>query len=80
MKKAIAAVGAFALVLLLGACGTDDDLQGVTKLKPEKAEIFINVDGQPDLVRLCIDHEAFVTTGGDNDTVTPVPGWDAWCK
>lgn len=80
-RIALVAGGAAALVLALGACSNDpNDLEGVPEMKPSKAEIYRNVEGHPDLVRLCIDKEAFVTVGDDAAAVVPVPGWNAWCS
>jgi hypothetical protein len=81
-KIAAAATGA-ALVVALAGCGADasnnGDLKGVDFRKPDKIEGYLNVDGQPNLTRLCIDGQAFLTSSRDYDAVIRVPEWNAWC-
>jgi hypothetical protein len=74
------AVALTGLAFALGGCTqSHGNLEGVPAQKPTKAEIYINVPGHPELSRVCIDHEAFVTTA-EEDTVVAVPGWNEWCK
>ena len=69
------------VIFSLTACGANDrDLEGVNGKHPDKIELYINVDQHPNLVRLCIDHVAFVTTSRDNgQNFLRVPEWDSWC-
>jgi len=57
------------------------DLEGVNGKHPNKIELYVNVDQHPNLVRLCIDHVAFVTTSRENgQNFLRVPEWDVpWC-
>lgn len=67
MRKAIIAVPALALTLLAG-CGfneqnaTSGDLTGVTAERPQKIRAFNNIDKHPNIVEICIDGRAFLTT------------------
>lgn len=67
----------------LSGCDTTSnnaDLKGVEYRKPDKIEGYQNVDGQPNVTRLCIDGVAFLTNSREQDSVLRVPEWDAWCK
>lgn len=81
MKKIIiAAVAAGAL--LLGGCnwGSDDankkDVLNVPGLKPDKLEVFTNVDGHPNVAVLCIHKVAWVTTTRIGEAIQRVPEYD----
>jgi hypothetical protein len=80
----VAALMAGALMTGIVACGGQDksnngDLKGVLFHRPDKIEGYTNVDGQPNLVRLCIDGVAFMTTSRDYSSTIRVPEWDHWC-
>lgn len=78
---AVAIVGVV-LVSVLGGCGDSfRDLEGVKGQDPEKVQIIYNVDGFPNVVRLCIDKVAFATTTRqDESAIFRVPEWDvAFC-
>lgn len=70
-------------VAALGGCtrGQAHDLEGVPFRNPDKAEIINNVDGHPNLVRLCVDGTAFITTSNGDGRYAPnvlrMPEWDA---
>ena len=50
-------------VALAGCAGSNyRDLENVPPSEPQKVEIYANLDGHPNLVRLCIDDRAFITT------------------
>lgn len=69
----------FAAVLALAGCGsaTNADLTGVPALKPDRVEAYTNIDGHPNLVRLCIGKVAFVTTSREaGNNFLRVPEWD----
>jgi hypothetical protein len=68
-------------LLASNGCGgaTSADLKGVNGKHPDKIKLYVNVDTHPNLVRLCIDHVAFLTSSRDQDAVLRVPEWDAWC-
>jgi len=75
--KAVAALAA-ALALVAGCGSSFRDLNGVPTKDPDKAEMYANVDGYPNVVRICIDHVAFATTTRDNSAhaIFRVPEWD----
>jgi hypothetical protein len=77
-------VAAAGLGVLMGCSSQSDnsnngDLKGVQYRKPDKIEGYLNVDGQPNLTRLCIDGQAFLTSSRDYDAVLRVPEWNTWC-
>lgn len=81
MKKALIALAAFLGVAALTGCGANvRDLEGVPIKEPQKIEIYANLDKHPNIVRLCIDGIAWVTTTRELESVTRVPEYDAWCK
>lgn len=52
-----------AAALLAGCSGSNyRDLEQVPLTEPQQVEIYANLDGHPNLVRLCIDSKAFITT------------------
>lgn len=70
-----------ALVLALAGCGSDNfrDVEGVGSHNPDSIRLWSNVDGHPNLVRVCADGVAFLTTTRQYDAVTRVPDWDKFC-
>lgn len=65
----------------LAGCGSNRrDLEGIPLTEPSKVEIYANLDTQPNIVRLCIDGVALMTTSREYTSVIRVPEWDAWCK
>jgi hypothetical protein len=58
-----------AIVFGVAGCGsfneqnaTSGDLKGVTADRPQKIRAFNNIDRHPNIVELCIDGRAFLTT------------------
>jgi len=82
MKRSIiSAVAVLAIGGSTAGCGANTrDLEGVPLRNPQKAEIYANIDGHPNLARQCIDGVAFLTTTRDYSSVLRVPEWDGWCK
>lgn len=78
MKKLVAVL---LLVVGLGACSSDNfkDVEGVDSRDPDKIENYNNMDGHPNIGRLCIDGVAFLTTTRDYHPIERVPEWDDWC-
>ncbi|GAA4258390.1 hypothetical protein [Dactylosporangium darangshiense] len=79
--KVVAAVVAVAVAVALGGCSSDDanahDLKGVPWKTPDKIEVYANVDGHPNITRVCIDGVAFATTSRDaGQNFMRVPEWD----
>lgn len=78
--RALVAISASAVALV--ACNGNNfrDVEGVNSHDPDKIEVYSNVDENPNVVRLCIDGVAIMTTTREyGDAVTLVPAWDAWC-
>lgn len=86
MKKKLIALAALITALVAtsaSACGTqteDRDLENVPLKNPQKAEHYANVNGHPNISRICIDGVAFATTTREYAPILRVPEWDAWCK
>jgi len=55
------------------------DLEGVPLTEPQKIEVYANLDGHPNIVRLCIDGKAFITTTRKRFAVARADYFDAWC-
>lgn len=78
---ALAALLAAIAAAAAGCQGADTrDLENVKGKDPKKVELYVNVDKHPNVVRLCIDGVAFVTTSREMDGILRVPEFDAWCK
>jgi len=76
-KKTTLALLAFALLALTGCGDTFRDLEGVKGQDPSKVEIIYNVDGFPNIVRICVDKVAFATTTREAQAaIFRVPEWD----
>lgn len=78
MKRLIAL--AFAGALLAG-CGSNAkrDLEGAPSVNPDKATVYNNVNGHPNLAVLCIDGAAWVTNTRAHDAALPDPRLDKTC-
>ena len=46
---------------------------------PDQVDLFYNLDTHPNIVRLCIDGVAIMTTSREFEPVQRVPEWDAYC-
>lgn len=78
MKIKLAGIVATVLLLLTGCGSSRRDLNGVPNRDPDKAEMYANVDGYPNIVRICIDGVAFATTTREaQGSMLRVPEWDA---
>lgn len=73
----LAALAVTAVLALTGCGSSRRDLNGVPNRDPDKAEMYSNVDGYPNVVRICIDKVAFATTTRDaQGSMMRVPEWD----
>ena len=74
-----AAIGAVAL----GACTPGNnfrDVEGVPSKNPDLIEAYNNLDGHPNIAKVCIDGVAFATTTRDAQAaIQRVPDWDSSC-
>jgi hypothetical protein len=76
-----------ALVLVMGASCDDlqqqqtRDLEGVPVQEPDKIEMYVNIDGHPNIVAQCINGVGFVTTTRDGQSsLQESPGLtEKWC-
>lgn len=74
------AIVAIATVTLAGCGANDRDLEDVPLSTPSKVEIYGNLNHHPNIVRLCIDERAFVTTTRKGKgSWARAPYWDSWC-
>lgn len=69
-------VASVALAMLIGCGNSRRDLNGVPNKEPDKSEMYANVDGYPNIVRICIGGVAFATNTRQNDSMIRVPEWD----
>ncbi len=70
-------VALVAMVLVLVACsGQSRDVEGIEFKDADRIEGFNNVDGHPNLVRLCVGGLAFITTQREHIPFERVPEWD----
>lgn len=78
--RTVAAVLAVAGALALTGCGNNfRDVEGVPSRDADSYAVFNNVDGHPNLVRVCADGVAFLTTTREYTAVQRVPEWDSEC-
>lgn len=47
---------------------------------PDQVDLFYNLDSHPNIVRLCIDGVALLTTSRDLNAVQLVPEWNDYCE
>ncbi len=69
------------LLTTAGSCEEGDssnyDVKGVEAKNPDKIEGYANIDGHPNIVRLCIGGVAFATTSREAGlNFLRVPEWD----
>lgn len=77
MKKIVGVLLVGAVALALAGCGSSRrDLNGIPNKDPDKAEMYSNVDGYPNVVRICIQGVAFATNTRQYDSMIRVPEWD----
>lgn len=85
-KKTLAVVVAAAgVVLALTGCSHKPsadtaDIKGLNERKPDRIEVFANVNHQPNIVMLCIHQVAFATTSRTSGiNAMRVEAWDHLC-
>jgi hypothetical protein len=70
---------------VVSACGSgqpqSDDLQNISPLYPDQAHLYINVDGYPNVVVLCLFGAAIATTQRPNSNAAAFlfPAGDKYC-
>lgn len=70
------------LAMVFGSACTGNnfrDVKGVPSGDADSYKLFNNVDGHPNLVRVCADGLAFLTTTRDYHAVERIPEWDHFC-
>lgn len=82
-RRLIAAVAALCYALILTGCASNNfrDLKGIPSRDPDHAEVYNNVDGNPNITLVCIHGLGFATTTRNyGDALTRVDGWDDYCR
>lgn len=80
--RRILAVGALAALALLTGCSdaNQKDVKGVqAKSNPDNVTAWANIDQHPNIVRLCADGIAFLTTSREALPAQRLPEWDWAC-
>ena len=81
-KRALVVLGA-GVVALGAACTPGNnfrDVEGVKSKDPDLIESYNNLDGHPNIAKVCIDGVAFATTTRENNAaIQRVPDWDSTC-
>ena len=76
-------VMATAGALVLGSCSSRNnfrDVEGVASKDPDLIESYNNLDGHPNIAKVCIDGVAFATTTRDAQAaIQRVEAWDSTC-
>ena len=70
------------LAAALGGCARDNfrDVEGVSSKNPDSIEAYNNLDGHPNIAKVCIDGVAFATTTRDAQAaIQRVEDWDRTC-
>lgn len=80
-RRTVVVVITAAASVVLAGCGANNfrDLEGVESQDPDSVTLWNNVDGHPNVVRLCLDGVAFATTSRDYEPILRVPEWDSEC-
>ena len=56
------------------------DVEGVPSKNPDLIEAYNNLDGHPNIAKVCIDGVAFATTTRENNAaIQRIPDWDSTC-
>lgn len=70
-----------AATVLTGCAGNNfRDVENVPSHNADSYTLWNNVDENPNLVRVCADGVAFLTTTRDYSAVLRVPEWDDECE
>jgi hypothetical protein len=79
--KRLLVIPAVLVALTFAGCANNNfrDLEGVPSKDPDSAKLWTNVDGHPNVVRLCLDGVAFATTTRDFTALMRVEAWDSMC-
>ena len=68
---------------MLGGCTSGNnfrDVEGVASKDPDLLEAYNNLDGHPNIAKVCIDGVAFATTTRDAAAaIQRVEAWDSTC-
>ena len=79
----LAAVAVVALGTATTACSPGNnfrDVKGVASQDPDLIESYNNLDGHPNIAKVCIDGVAFATTTRDAQAaIQRVESWDSTC-
>ena len=81
-RVVLAAVAVAALGTAAGCTPGNNfrDVEGVPSKNPDLIEAYNNLDGHPNIAKVCIDGVAFATTTRDAQAaIQRVEDWDATC-
>ena len=82
-KKRVVVLAAVALAATGAACTPGNnfrDVEGVKSQDPDLIESYNNLDGHPNIAKVCIDGVAFATTTRENNAaIQRIPDWDSTC-
>ena len=82
-RRAWTAAALVAVGLGFGACSPGNnfrDVEGVASKDPDLLEAYNNLDGHPNIAKVCIDGVAFATTTRDaHAAIQRVEAWDRTC-
>jgi hypothetical protein len=80
----VASTGIAAAAIIAGCASGNpvaDDLQNVSPSYPNYVGLYLNVDGHPNIVEICINGVGFATTTREAaGAITRIPEWDAFCQ
>ena len=82
-KRALVVASVLGAAALGAACTPGNnfrDVEGVPSKNPDLIEAYNNLDGHPNIAKVCIDGVAFATTTRDAQAaIQRVEAWDATC-
>ena len=83
MRVLVAGLGLGVAALTGAACSPGNnfrDVEGVDSQDPDLIESYNNLDGHPNIAKVCIDGVAFATTTRDAQAaIQRVEAWDSTC-
>lgn len=82
-KRVLLPASAGLVLVVAGACSPGNnfrDVEGVDSRDPDLIESYNNLDGHPNIAKVCIDGVAFATTTRDAQAaIQRIEDWDSTC-